>query len=204
MATAITAAGVDLDDIFEPRASTKVADVNIHSNGGVDLSNRFENITSGTGPAATNILKNTNTDLNEIFAEIGTTDPSVSLNTAGVTINADVSTVIAGVKYNTDGTEKSTNADGNGTYDVSRGIWLDTGLNSEAWFERTIISGTLNNSDPGSGRLIMTSARTVAVQDTSYAGGPVTCTVKITMWDAASGGSKLDETTYTLSAERQA
>lgn len=69
MATGIKAAGVDLDSILEARSTTKIADVNIKSNGGVDLSNRFEKVASGSAPSATGI-KSGGADLNTLFAAI--------------------------------------------------------------------------------------------------------------------------------------
>jgi len=201
MATGIQANGVDLDSIFEPRASAKVADVNIDSNGGVDISNRFENITSGTGPATTNIKKNTNTDLNEIFAELGSTDPAVSLNPAGVTNSSSDNPVHAGIDYRTNGTEFSCTA--SGSYTVERGNWLDAGLNSEVWFERIVNTSTHGLAiDPGSGRLPMTSARLLEVQDPAIVGGARTANVTINMYDAATLGNLLDTKTFNLSANR--
>lgn len=131
-------------------------------------------------------------------ASVGT---EVSLNTAGVTNLSENNPTIAGVAYNLSGAEAASNSAG--SYVVSRGNWLDTGNNFDVWFERTINTGSLNDDDPGDGRLIMTSTRTVAVRDNTIPGGPVTCNLTITMWDAASGGSKLDEVTYTLSAQRE-
>ena len=87
MVTGVKAAGVDLDSIFEPRTTTKIANVGIKSNGGVDLSNRFENIASGSGPSATGIKKS-GTDLNALFAELGSVSAeTLRLNT---TINSAV------------------------------------------------------------------------------------------------------------------
>lgn len=71
MATGILVAGSDLDTLLEPRTTTKIANVNIKSNGGVDISNRFEDIASGSAPSATGIKK-AGTDLNALFAGIGT------------------------------------------------------------------------------------------------------------------------------------
>lgn len=102
MATGIKAAGTDLDLIFEPRTTTKIANVNIKSNGGVDLSNRFEDIASGSAASTTGIKK-TGTDLNALFAGIGTVsgplavviDPTV-INDVSLGACPNVSDVITG------------------------------------------------------------------------------------------------------------
>jgi hypothetical protein len=130
----------------------------------------------------------------------------VSLNSSNVTNGPDSSaSVYAGVSYSA-GTNNvfEYKCTVGGTYSISRGLWLDYGDSANVWFERTINSGSLNSNDPGSGRLQMNTARYVEVVDTSIAGGPVTCNLTITMWDASSGGNKLDEVTYTLSAEKEA
>jgi hypothetical protein len=72
MVTGIKANDIDLDSIFEPRTTPKIADTNIHSNGDVDIANRFEDKASWTPAAdATNIHKG-DADLNTLFAAIGT------------------------------------------------------------------------------------------------------------------------------------
>ena len=128
--------------------------------------------------------------------------PVVDAATGGVTNGAAIATVIAGVAYNGDGTEDASTAAG--LYTVSRGSWLTSGSPSEVWLERTINSGTLTNSDPGTGRHQLNLVRTLAVQDTTIPGGAVTCNVTVEFYDAATGGNLLDAVTYTLSAERQA
>jgi len=123
----------------------------------------------------------------------------VTLNGADVTTSDSGSIAHAGIDYRVNGTEFS--CTGAGVYDVSRGSWLEQGSSSNVWFQRTINTGSLD-IDPGAGRLPMTSARLIEVQDSTIPGGPVTCNVTITMWDAATSGNKLDEKTFTLSAER--
>lgn len=200
MTTGIQANGTDLDTLLAPRRTTKIADVNIDSNGGVDISNRFETLDTGTAPAVTNIKKNTNTDLNELFAAIGTTDISVSPNTNGVTTDSSDNPVHAGIDYRTNGTEWSSTAAG--SYTVPRGNWLDTGLSSEAWVQRVISVGSLD-IDPGAGRLQLNTARLFEVQDPSLAGGPVTCTLTFNFYDHATLGSLIGTTgSIVLSANR--
>lgn len=74
MVTGIKSGGTDLDSLLEPRTTTKIDDVNIKSNGGVDISNRFEDIASGTGPSSLGISRTSGitVDLSLLFAGIGT------------------------------------------------------------------------------------------------------------------------------------
>lgn len=87
-------------------------------------------------------------------------------------------------------------SDGGGTF-TSYETWLDAGLNSQVWVERTIISGTLN-VDAGSGRLACTADRVFGV--TQSFEGTKTCVIDLDFWDAASGGSLLDTQRVDLEA----
>lgn len=69
MTTGIQANGVDIDTLFLPLETTKRADVNIDSNGGVDISNRFEPIGDGTPIANTGIQAN-GADIATLFRDI--------------------------------------------------------------------------------------------------------------------------------------
>lgn len=71
MTTGIQANGTDLDSLLAARITTKIADVNIDSNGSVDISNRFEKLASGSAPSTTNIQSG-GADLATLFAGIGT------------------------------------------------------------------------------------------------------------------------------------
>lgn len=130
--------------------------------------------------------------------------PTVSPSAAGVTRLASLNPTYAGVQYNATGVEWENAASGANTYNVSRGSWLDSGASSEVWLERTINSGSLNASDPGTGRHQLSSTRTLAVSDSSIGGGAVTCNVTVRFYDAATGGNLLGSVTYTLSAQREA
>lgn len=66
----ITKNADDLDDVLEPRVSTKIADVGILSNGGVDISNRFEGYVSGSKAADTGFISG-GSDLKDLFAPKG-------------------------------------------------------------------------------------------------------------------------------------
>lgn len=121
---------------------------------------------------------------------------TVSLNTSDVNKIRINNTCTAGVRYrSSDDEDGSTNA---GNYTESRGNWLDSGSETNVWFERTVNTGAIQ-TDPGSGRLQMSITRTIACVRTTQ--GVNTANVTITMWDASSGGAKLDEVTFDLTAE---
>lgn len=126
----------------------------------------------------------------------------VSLNADDVTRDTASNPTYAGVQYNSSGSEFANNVDGSSSYTVSRGAWLDAGLNSEVWLERVINSGSLNSNDPGAGRMQMTSTIFLEVADSTIPGGPVECNVTINAYDAATDGQLLGTATYTLSATR--
>lgn len=94
-------------------------------------------------------------------------------------------------------------SDNAGTYSTNIGTWLTSGLNSEVWVERTLVTGTLNNSDPGTGRLVCSSNRTYAVIDTTTGGGAVSCEFTLDFYDAASGGSLIGTCTVVLIASKE-
>lgn len=77
--------------------------------------------------------------------------------------------------------------------------WLDGGLNSQVWVQRTIISGTLD-TDAGSGRLACTSDR-VWGKLQNVIGGPNDCVIDLKFYDAAAGGNLLDTQRVTLRVE---
>jgi len=131
----------------------------------------------------------------------GVADLIVSANTANVSTGATFpDDAFAGVQYNTTGGEWSST--GGGTFSVGRGQWLDLGVSSAVWVERTINSGSLNWLDPGAGRKQLSTTRSFGVTDTSTGGGPVTANVTFDFYDAASGGNLLDSVTLDLTAEK--
>ena len=79
MTTNIQCPDGDLDVLFAVRSTTKRADVGILSNGGVDISNRFETRGATTARANTNIQSG-GADLATLFKDIGsgTTFPVTS------------------------------------------------------------------------------------------------------------------------------
>jgi hypothetical protein len=110
-----------------------------------------------------------------------------------------LSTVQANVKVDNDGDlYKSTRTGG---YGSSYETWLDAGLNTQAWVERTIISGTLT-TDAGTGRRICSSDNIFGVSQAIV--GTKTCVIDLKWYDAASGGSLLDTQRATCTATKLA
>ena len=130
--------------------------------------------------------------------------PAVSASTIPIYYNRNgAGTCYAIVRFNSNGIEyKNIGAD-NPTMNSSRGIWLDSGLNSEVWVQRTINSGSFNYTDAGSGRLQLSTSRDFGVSK-GGPGGIQSCNVTFKFWDAASGGNELDSVTYSIEAEKNA
>lgn len=105
----------------------------------------------------------------------------------------------AGVQFRNDGTEWATAGDGGSEFTSSRGNWLDVGAPSQIWVERTINSGSLNSSDPGAGRLQLSTNRSYRVVEAGF--GTTTCNVTFDFYNAASGGRLLATVTFSLTAE---
>lgn len=190
MATGFKDNNVDLDDILEPRTTTKIADTGFKSNGGVDISNRFENIASGSAPGITGFKKN-GSDLNTLFAEIITT-PTISPSAPGqqtvVQYTRDGG-CYAGIRFASDGTEYIRDASTGGW--TANGTWLDSGSASDVWVEYVNTGGSsnFNQSNPGAGRHNLGTTRDWMEIRTSY--GESTTTGYFRFWDAATGGSQL-------------
>lgn len=87
-------------------------------------------------------------------------------------------------------------SDGDGVF-TSYETWLDLGLNSQVWVERTIISGSLS-VDAGAGRLTCTADRVWGVVQSFE--GQRNCVIDLDFWDAASGGVLLDTQRVDLEA----
>jgi len=81
MATGYVSGSTDLDNLFQPRVSTAIANTNFRSNGGVDLAQRFE--TRGDAAAIANTgFRAGASDLAALFLGLGTTtDPILSSGT---------------------------------------------------------------------------------------------------------------------------
>jgi hypothetical protein len=125
--------------------------------------------------------------------------PTVSANSGIAYKFRAAGTCYSGVRFNTDGDEDD-KCPTNVWNDGARGQWLDSGSNSDVWVERTINSGSLNDSDAGAGRLNLGTARAFSVSRAST--GTHTANVTFDFYDAASGGSLLDTVTIDISAEQ--
>jgi hypothetical protein len=99
MTTGYIAPAGDLDALFMARASTKIADVGFKSNGGVDISNRFEPRGSSTARANTGFVSGAS-DLSTLFRDIN----AYTVDITDVTYSATASSApVAGYGILTDG-----------------------------------------------------------------------------------------------------
>ncbi len=71
-------------------------------------------------------------------------------------------------------------------------IWMDVGPASAIWIERIVTFGSWNSVDPGAGRHVMSSHREFRIVRTTPGTKSVTGYFKF--WDAASGGTLLQQT----------
>lgn len=134
--------------------------------------------------------------------------PISQINTAAI---QDVTRVragddcYAGFELDSDGTVDEISSLGTNNYTGGGGTWLNSGLASSVWVERTIIGGspgTLNSDDPGTGRLNLGTTRAYSCVEVT---ATQTHTVQVTFdfYDAASGGNLIASKTVTFSAEEE-
>jgi len=121
--------------------------------------------------------------------------PTVSANTNSIN-NARAGTCDGGVRYNNDGSEDGQIA--TGAWSIDRDNWLDSGLPSEVWVERTINSGTLDTDDIGATRVSMSTTRELSMSITESTNS---CNLTVDFYDAASSGNLLDSVTYNIEVE---
>ncbi len=100
----------------------------------------------------------------------------------------------AGVQFRSDGSEWEYSSSGALTQVGVGGdaIWLDAGEASDVWVERIVTADSWNNLDPGAGRHNLASTRSFRILQTPT--GVRTVTGYFKFWDAASGGSLLQQT----------
>jgi len=116
---------------------------------------------------------------------------SVTGVTFGTTAYARVRVHSNGSLYSYGGSSSSS---GGSAYEV----WLDAGNNDQVWVECTIVSGTLNHVNAGTGsRLICSSLRTWGISTSSSK----TTVIDLDFYDAESGGNLLDSQRVGLDAE---
>ena len=136
------------------------------------------------------------------LAAIGRPKPETSLSTVDVdrtTFGAPGNDCWAGLWIQTGGNEWST-TDGSNAYTTSRGAWLDIGFSEDVWIERIINSGSLNNQDPGAGRLQMNASREYKNKATEGGTNPANANVTFNVYNAASGGDLIDSITIDINA----
>ncbi len=125
--------------------------------------------------------------------------PATSAAAAGDTNQRLNNPCYAGAQFASSGTEYIYAPDGGLT--VNGDGWLDSGLNSEVWVNRVVTAGSWNDTDPGAGRLQLSTTRSFRIIRSSN--GIHTVTGYFQFWDAASGGNLLQQTpSATYSAER--
>lgn len=117
--------------------------------------------------------------------------PTVSMNTADVIYSTALGACYANLQYNSSGEEFKNSAGAFDNFSTSRGDWLDSGAAADVWLERTITTGTLF-TDPGTGRLQLSTTRSFRVRDNNPSAASVSCDLEMDMWDAASGGNNLE------------
>jgi hypothetical protein len=87
-------------------------------------------------------------------------------------------------------------------YTSQQELWLESGTADQVWVERSNLTGTpgtLNNADPGTGRLNLGTSRDFGVVEVTTT-ETHTCTFDLDFYDAASGGALLYSRTITLNA----
>lgn len=138
MTTGLIAPAGDLDVLFKARTSTKIADVGFLSNGGVDISNRFEPRGSTTARANTNFKSGAN-DLAQLFMDIAAATNVIDIANMSCT-NSDAGTVSAVYRLTSTGNIEGTNGTSS---QPDRGDWISPKSNFNLYSARvTPQSGT--------------------------------------------------------------
>jgi len=110
--------------------------------------------------------------------------------------NSRFGTCWAGVQYNTSGSEwGSTNV---GNYTVARGPWLDVGDVADVWLICTVNSGSLDTNELST-RQQMSATKKIEMIEGDY-DTEQNANVTVEAYDAASGGTLLDDATFNISA----
>lgn len=86
-----------------------------------------------------------------------------------------------------------------GAFGSSHATWLQAGLNSQVWVEATNVSGDGANEGTIGGRLACTANRDFGYSQSSS--GLRSGVMRLSFYDAASGGSLLDSQDVTMSAQ---
>ena len=91
-------------------------------------------------------------------------------------------------------------SDNVGGYSAASETWLERGLNSQVWVERTIDTGSLATDDIGAGRAACTSDLEIAVIRTTS--GEDRATGNFRFYNAPTGGTLLETTAWDIKATR--
>ena len=108
-------------------------------------------------------------------------------------------TCYAILQLNLSGAEFANASAGSTSMTKGRGSWLDEGTSAEVWVERVLDSGTLNHSDPGAGRLQLSTTRLYGISRSTD--GTTTTTVTFNYYDAAVGGNLIGTATVVFTVE---
>jgi hypothetical protein len=138
--------------------------------------------------------------LRQLQATMGRSGPVVSPSAHNIQNARVAADCQANFKVDNDGDEYE--SDNVGGYGASSGTWLDSGLNSEVWVERTVNSGTLDTDTIGASRVSCTGDQIVGITRTTI--GTDNADVDIDYYDAASGGTLIGTQNILLQAERTA
>lgn len=152
----LTGAGVDIDTLFKPLTSTKIADVKIKTGAGVDISTLFE--PRGTSPARADVKWKTGAgiDISTLFMDIGYAPPPTetidlstpnvfSSTTAGLGATAQYQLKTTGDIFGTNG--------GNAVAD--RGDWISPKTNmSDYSVKYSMVSGSVSSSPAAAGTYV--------------------------------------------------
>jgi hypothetical protein len=124
----------------------------------------------------------------------------LSPSTANIQKTAfNTSPAYAAIEFAIDGIERENSSATSRATNQSRGNWLDAGSSSDVWVMRIVTGGSLNDTDPGLGRLRLDANRTYGVKETS-ASGTSFANVTFNFYDAESGGNLIASTAISLTA----
>lgn len=109
------------------------------------------------------------------------------------------------VRLQPDGIVRTNGAGNLSSLPIIDGTWFNEGTGSDYWVERTITGGnpgTLNDLDPGTGRISAASNITYGIIETTT-GQTHTCALQLDFYNAFTGGDLLATVNITLSANKQ-
>ncbi|MEE9158969.1 MAG: hypothetical protein V3U60_11345 [Gammaproteobacteria bacterium] len=137
------------------------------------------------------------------FLFLGSSHPGIILSpsSANVVGSKTGATAYAGIQFNASGEEFKTDSDGNSAYDVSRGLYIDSGDPDNVWIQWTRTGGTLgdwNSDDAGDARVQLSSSRSWRILRAGL--GTDTIIGDFDFYDAVTGGGLLASVSLTFTA----